>query len=265
MDECFICGITGEQTRLFDAISKEGIVKICKECSFKEDIPVIKRPTTFQLKEEERRQTVYERLSKAAGIEKKEQKTVQLEKQETSLRDIVEKNLEKKFGRHEKFGKKEPRLDLVDNFHWSIMTSRRRKKISQAQLAEAIAESESVIRMAEKGILPEDDYTLINKLENYLEIKLIRKEIEKIIQEKKPEISKVNLASPENLTIADLKEMRRIREEELMQRNEERRLIEENSDKEFEAESVNKRAEFAGKENKKELSDEDIRGLIFRK
>ena len=255
MEECFKCGIAGDKVRLFDAIAEEGIVKICQECAFSENIPIIRKPTTFQLKEEERRQTVYERLSKAAGLTPKpEFKKVQFEKPETSLRDIVDRNF--KEGKLEK----KPRPDLVDNFHWAIMTGRRRKKLSQAQLAEVIGESEAVIRMAEKGILPENDYKLINKLESYLDVDLIRRETRKIVEEKqkKQPVKVFDAKEPKELTIDDLRRMKKKKEEEIIMGSGEEDSGEEEEFDELDEESNEKL-------NGKNLSEEEIRDLLFKK
>ena len=59
MDECFKCGITADKTLLMDAISNEGIVKICRKCSFDEDLPIIRKPSVINLKEPEKKETVY--------------------------------------------------------------------------------------------------------------------------------------------------------------------------------------------------------------
>ena len=67
---------------------------------------------------------------------------------------------------------KKPRPDLVDNFHWLIMIERRKRKLTQEQLAKEIGESETVIKMAEQGFLPEDDYKIITKLESFLGVKI---------------------------------------------------------------------------------------------
>lgn len=66
--------------------------------------------------------------------------------------------------------------DLVDNFHWHIQQGRRLKKISQKQLASMIAEKEELIVMAEQGRLPSDYAKLVSKLEQYLGIKIKKKD-----------------------------------------------------------------------------------------
>ena len=67
MDECFICGITGNKVRLFDAICDNGIFKVCQKCSSNEHIPIVRKPTTFQLKEEEKNLAVSNHLPKLSA------------------------------------------------------------------------------------------------------------------------------------------------------------------------------------------------------
>lgn len=175
MEECFNCGASINKVRLFDAISDEGLIKICEKCSREEHIPIIRRPTTFQLKEAERKQTFYEKASSSLN-KPFERETPVKKEQEVTLREIVDRNYEQRMPK--KVG---PRPEMINNFHWVVMRARRMKKLTQAQLAKQIAESEAAIKMAEQGILPEDDYRLVNKLENYLEIKIIRPEFVKEI------------------------------------------------------------------------------------
>ncbi len=228
METCFKCGITGDKVRLFDAITDEGIAKICGECASNEHIPIINKPTEYQLKEAERRQSIYQRFSRSdkttsgAGA----RGVVNLGKPETTLRDIVDRNL--KFNPKRRELERKPRPDLVDNFHWAIMTARRRTKLSQKQVAKAIGVPESAIAMAEKGILPENDYMLINKLENYLGIILIRGETREIVAEKhEPEPEKklvFDHIGLKNLTISDLREMKKRKEEEMIRESEKNEL-----------------------------------------
>ncbi|MBU3906627.1 MAG: hypothetical protein KKA64_00050 [Nanoarchaeota archaeon] len=223
MVECFVCGISDEKERLFDAISNEGVVKICERCSLNEHIPIMRKPTTFQLKEAERKQTVYERLSCAAGISpdrmkkgieesemkhRRKERQEKLRQQEIGLKELIERKFKKDAS--SKVISKKPRLDLVDNFNWVIMMERRKRKLSHIQLAEAIGESAVAIKMAEDGILPEDDYRIINKLENFFRISLKRqKSTESKLDQKQP--ARILNFKPEtlkNLTIEDLKKMK---------------------------------------------------------
>lgn len=205
MVECFNCGAPISRVRLFDAISNEGLIKICERCSREEHIPIIRRPTTFQLKEAERKQSFYEKASLSSN-NPLERETPEKKEQEVTLREIVDRNYAQRMPK--KVG---PRPEMIDNFHWVVMRARRMKKLTQAQLAKQIAESEAAIKMAEQGVLPEDDYRLVNKLENYLGIKIIRPEFAREINPSGfPRRLGFNMNEAKILTIDDL---RRLKEE----------------------------------------------------
>ena len=55
--ECFKCGISDQKAALYDVITREGLIKLCDSCSRREDSPIIRKPTVFQLKEIERKPT----------------------------------------------------------------------------------------------------------------------------------------------------------------------------------------------------------------
>lgn len=215
--ECFRCGVSGDRVKLYDAISKEGIVKICESCSSKEDIPIIHRPTDFQLQESERKQTVHERLSNMAGLKEDKyqrqifQKPILPIQQEVTLRSLVDKNFKSKIKE-----KTESDSNLVHNFHWILMRTRRFKHITQKQLAEAISEPEVAIEMAEKGVIPENSYNFTKKLENYLGIRLLKQEnVEQVNFGEHKKVVNFNLEDTKTLTISDLRELNKRSEEEI--------------------------------------------------
>ena len=203
MEECFNCGAKIDKVRLFDAISDEGVVKICEKCSKEEHIPIIRRPTTFQLKEAERKQSFYEKATISLGKRFEEKEAPEKRQQEVTLREIVDRNYKRRVPKE-----KGPRPEMIDNFHWIIMRARRMKKLTQAQLAKEIEESEAAIRMAEQGVLPEDDYRLVNKLENYLGIKIVRPEFESEITPKVSGRLSFSKDEAKILTIDDLRKMK---------------------------------------------------------
>lgn len=204
MNECFKCGISGEKARLFDVIASEGIVKICSHCFSEEDLPLIKRATSFQLKDSEKQQTHKERVK---SFSKTPVRNDLNKKENVSLRDIVDRNLKIDSQKSVK-----PRPDLVENFHWVIMRARRAKHVSREQFAKDLGESETLIKMVEQGVLPEDDNLIINKIEGYLGINLRKQEFQK--QMKKKELS-FDSVGVNNLTISDLKEMKEKRDEDI--------------------------------------------------
>lgn len=284
MEECFKCGISCEKTNLFEVISIEGIVGICEKCFSGEDLPLVRRPTTLQLKEAESKQTVYSRLSnqsRSTFIPPKKnegQKTVFIKK-ETTLRDLVEKNLELDYA------EKPPRnLALIDNFHWILMRARRLKHVTKSQLAREIGESESVISMAERGILPRDADKLISKLESYFGIIFHNESVEKKqvdFTDVRPEKKELGFDpfTAQSLTISDLKEMKKKKEAETLGGREVIRDEDEIIDigmydeEPFFNKNINlenkrdleEKPEFVGKKRREDLSSREINDLIFRK
>ncbi len=204
--ECFKCGVSSEKTQLRDVISNEGIVKICRMCSIEESLPFVRDQAENNEKEFGTRKTVQDRLESISGVKLKKivPRNIVLDNQEFGLRKIVDRNFAERVPKT-----RGNRDDMVRNFHWVIMRARRSKKLSQKQLADAIVEPEKVVRSAELGILHETDYTLVKKLEGYLGIKILTKEVD----EKKSVISVNKLELTKNsskvLTIADLNEIKR--------------------------------------------------------
>ncbi len=248
MNECFKCEISGEKVRLFDVISKKGIVKICSHCFSEENLPLIKRPTTSQLKDSEKQHTYREGIK---GFNKTPVIRNALNNQENvSLRDIVDRNLKINLKKDIK-----PRPDLIENFHWVITRARRAKHISREQFARDIGESETLIKMVEQGILPENDNLIINKIEGYLSISLRKSEFNEQTKKKDLGFDSVSVA---NLTISDLKELKNKNEEEIFLNPVEV------WDGDIEPESEEKIEELE-KEEEKELSDEEMDDIIFGK
>ena len=288
MDECFKCGAQENRTMLFDAISEKGIVNICKKCASEEDLPIIKKSTFEEYEEKIKLKSlnVYERLTRISDYnsenKKPEKEKTLLKKQETTLKNIVDKNFEKNFKKQATL-----RNDLIENFHWIIMRARRLKHITQKQLAKAIAEPEAKIKMAEKGVLPENSQQFINKFENYLGIRLIKKrepQSPNIIQreinkEKNDNHSKINFdpITTKIMTISNLKEMEKKKETEILNEKDNETQIKNLEDNYIFNENINLNPEYAEEqlefindnENKdkykEDLSEKDIKDLVFRK
>lgn len=226
MAECIKCEISDEKALLFDAISKEGIVKICRRCNLEEELPLIE-----SVKEEEgieRERNVYNRLSKYAGIDPREHrkkfgpggeiKEDLSKKEDKKLKDIVDENYKKSVP-----DEKTKREDLIYNFHWVIMRERRKKKLTQSQLAHELREPEQAIKMIEQGYIPEEGGNrLILKLESFLKVNITKKplvvsdetryrEIDptKIqIEQDFKESGNFDVMTTKHLTISDLKRMK---------------------------------------------------------
>jgi len=201
MNECFRCGVSGERVRLYDAISNKGVVKICSDCNAIEKFPVIKKPTTDQLADSQKQKSVRDMLS---GVNRGKL----MVGREISLRELVDKNLKERLA-------KQP-SDLIDNFHWTIQRIRRNKKITREQFAKGINESEATVRMLEQGILPNNDYKIISKVENYLGVSLKKQGASGVFETKTKEHLRrlaFDRDSASHLKIADLKEMKKRQEE----------------------------------------------------
>lgn len=216
MEECFKCGVTDQEVRLFDVILDEGIVKGCNKCIQEEDLPVVKRPTTSQLKEAERKSPrVYDKLKKISGFSESAKRSVEKQKEDISLKNIVDRNYVSSFREDTR-----PRTNLIENFHWIVMRARRKKHLTHKQVAEQIGEAEMAVKMAEQGKLPEDYDILIKKLENFFGI-ILRKDYrsnnQEIEKKSAARILEFNPAALRGLTIEDLKEMKKQREAEIFE------------------------------------------------
>jgi len=202
MSECFKCGVSGEKVRLYDAISNKGIVKICGDCNAVERLPIIKKPSTEQIADSERQKSVRDMLS---GMNRGKS----LATREISLRELVDRNLKERLA-------KQP-SDLIDNFQWTIQRVRRNRKITREQFARGIDESEATVRMLESGILPNNDYRIISKVESFLGINLKKQGVSKLSESQKSSQPPRPLAfdrdSASKLKIADLRDMKKIQEE----------------------------------------------------
>ncbi len=200
--ECFICGIKGERAALFSAIISEGVVPICEDCSIKENIPVIKR--VGQIREAERNQTVYERLSVMAGLnpeahKEKIKREEQLGLKRPEQRRPVEKKSSQLSFPNLKQIKPQFEEGLIRNYHWTIFNARRAMRLTQKQLADEIKEPEASIKLVERGILPDNYVPFIRKLQTCLGIELFNNQLKKDLNLSKNE-QKTNAENVEEKT-----------------------------------------------------------------
>lgn len=181
MEKCARCSRTEEEVRLFDGIYVTDSVKICERCSIISNIPIIKRPSADQLKDSEKSYIVRERLMKMNHLDNSEKKVKSPYEQ---LKEIDSKpELEQP---------EDLVFKLVDNYHWIIQTERRRKGITTKQLADSLGESESAIKLLEKGIIPSGALNLITAIEQFLKIKLVKKDFMDKINEQKNQLKNTN-------------------------------------------------------------------------
>ena len=220
MNTCSRCDRTEEEVMLLDAIYENEIVKICEPCSKMEDIPIIRKPNTFQLKAAERPFSVYERLAKAAGLKDKAQQAAKI-REEQDIRKITSGISLDNLRKPKDYSKPLPKpsvkpTNLIENFHWQIMMARRNMHISEKQLAQAISESETAVKMLESGNLPEDSDKLISKIEQYLRINLRKGNniLPKPSSIKEPaRVLKFDPATLNNITISDLQKLKQAKKE----------------------------------------------------
>lgn len=87
--------------------------------------------------------------------------------------------------------------ELEENFHWLITKRRKERNLTRRQLAKAISESENNIKLVENGILPRNDFIIINKLQSFLNINL-RKDRKDFAQSPRSLIESNSPAEKEN-------------------------------------------------------------------
>jgi ribosome-binding protein aMBF1 (putative translation factor) len=238
MNECFRCNRKEDAVRLNDAIYGNEIVKICEECAFSEDIPIIRRPTSFQLEASVKPYSVRERLSRMAGLKGKTGGQEIQKRREEIKPSITLDNLRKPkdYSRimEERWQAAKIRnqpLNLIDNWNWHLQNARRDRKQTLGQVAGVIGENETTLKLIEQGNLMDDANKIISKLEQYFRLNLrktgnqqeserIEKAKENVMQpqqateEKKmpARILNFNQESLKNITISDLKRMKDDRE-----------------------------------------------------
>ncbi len=213
MGECSRCGVSEDKTKLYNAISNKGIVKICEHCASLENFPIVKKPV-IENQIVPQKPLVRDRLIRMSNPPVG---------REISLRALVDRE-KPKMQNHP---------DIIDNFHWTIQRIRRARKITREQFAKGIDEPESKVRMIEQGFLPESDYKIINKIENYLGVSLRKPgtsgfpntDAQKkyvldnslITEKSSPKNLGFDSSSTKQLKISDLKELKRKYEEEKSQ------------------------------------------------
>ena len=290
---CVKCGVSGGGIKLFDVISDEGIVKVCRICLAGENVPVVSQPSLEKASEAVKPAGVYDRLSNMSGIKPDFSHAKNSISDEVTLREIVDRNFQDRITT-----KKLPRSDLIENFHWVIMRARRSKKLTPEQLAKQIGEPALAIKVAEQGNLPDDGYLLVGKLESALGINILKKEVAERIRFQKSDKLTFEDENTKMLTLDDLRELKKKREAELIQRKENEAISEseeikveedldglqietfseselpsreedfefvENIEKEFDGIGSEYESKPVENRDKKDLSFKDISDFIFRR
>ncbi len=241
--ECANCEKNIDRQVSFNVISKKGIIRVCKECFEKEDFPLLKEKNIDP-------ESLYSRkfIFQRKPLKKKE--NPELKEQEQELKKVASKIY------LSQISKSQPE-DLIDNFHWIIMRTRRMKKLTQKQFAEKIKEPEIAIKTLEEGKTPARYKEIIKKIETYLGINLIKKKQEDSSNKEEKRLKFDDITTRE-LTIDDLRQMKKNKEEKIFERN----IMPREKPKEDESEFI------PTKEKKKEgrgLTQEEINKIIFGK
>ena len=159
---CAICQKPEEEVELFEGILDEGIKRICADCSETENIPLIRKPSSEQIQESERRFSVRERMERLS--------TGRADQIIAEAQRITHSN-------HPKLRLPSPKQQsekLIDNYFWALQMARRRQKLTTAQLSEKSGVSKEIIRTLEKGNLPENFEEHVMKIENTLGKKFLK-------------------------------------------------------------------------------------------
>ena len=163
VEKCVRCGVREDQIKLFDTIYEGKANCICERCSIIENVSILERPDSDKIKESNRVIDVYERMRRLTGMAPEKKESEERKKRLEELNKNPQLEIPQK-----------KTIELVDHFHWEIMKCRRRKGLSHNQLGELIGEPGFSIEMIEKGNLGENAETLIKKLENFFNIKLVK-------------------------------------------------------------------------------------------
>lgn len=203
MEECFKCGISEQNAKLHNAISGEGIVKVCDRCSIDGDVPVLRRKEVSLEKADKTAPVggLIREREKAFEQMKSGKKGHSIRNADFSLRDLVEQNYRKNVDDTRTWP------GVTRNFNWVIMRARRNKGFGQKQLADMMGEPEIAVRMAERGVLPKEYVPFIRKVERALQIELMGNHPFRLEEHKK--MLDFKSTSPNNITIKDLRDATR--------------------------------------------------------
>ena len=133
---------------LVDAIEEGKIVRVKEGYARREGLPILRRDI------------------KEHGEQEKKSAAQSKEDFESSLYGVDS------FRRPLDWKKRQVVSELIDNFNWHITRARRHKDLSRKQFADAVGVSENEVKMLENGILPEEGFNLINRVQEFLRINL---------------------------------------------------------------------------------------------
>jgi ribosome-binding protein aMBF1 (putative translation factor) len=205
MARCAICKQTSDEIKLFEGIFKAEMINICKECAESEGVPIIQKPSESQLDKADERYTVRERMEIMSGM----RNTTEISEDQT----ITQGNLAKL----KVPPKKQFHEDVLDNYYWTLNIARRRKKLTINQLANQTQIPTETIQAIEKGKIPEDFETIFQKLELFLDIKLLKNHKKQVhfLQPTKDEADEILRQVKEKMDLPNLDEPRKKSKEDV--------------------------------------------------
>jgi len=165
--KCEFCKKSSDETPLYRGVGDEKIIFVCEQCAEMENIPILKKPSVQQLGEADKRDSVRERLEKISGYNRRPISREQM----TAYRNLARLKMPVK---------KQIAEDLLENYDWEIKMGRRRKKMSILQLANATGISKDILEKLEMGILPQNYEEYAEKIENALNVPLLKSHSKKI-------------------------------------------------------------------------------------
>lgn len=136
---------------LVEAIEEGRIVKVSELYAKREGLPIIRRPHMGQIDEHH---------------------TPLSPKVTPQLKIGERRHIHDAPKVHDNWQKQQVVSELIENFHWRIRIERKRKGLSRKQLAKQINEPEANLMEIESGNLPRNDFVLINKIQQALNINL---------------------------------------------------------------------------------------------
>ncbi|MGC9309217.1 MAG: helix-turn-helix domain-containing protein [Candidatus Nanoarchaeia archaeon] len=163
---CEICGKSDDEANLKEGISQNRIITVCDKCAELENIPLIEKPSSYQLEQADRQATVRERMEKLSGMD-----TPVSKDQEVASKHLAKLRIPPKKQNHP---------DLLENYDWKLKMARRKQKLSCKQLAEQTGISQETIQQIERGILPDNFHDIMKTLEGKLNIQLLSQHAQKI-------------------------------------------------------------------------------------
>ena len=135
-----------------EAIEEGKIVKVSASYAKKEGLPILRKSKLAELQE---------------GVKKSAPSYFKTKEYGRTDLGMVADNFRKP-----EWKEKQVLSELIENFHWAIRFTRKRKGLTRKQLAKLINEREEDLRLIENGFLPAGDFVLVNKIQNALGINL---------------------------------------------------------------------------------------------